>query len=152
MVDSLSYCCFEISWGHHIILGKTGLMKYHFFFLSNRHRISDHGHESHSVTLGRKADTVYTLSRNTFVSVIRSTMSLAHRLGTAAIVAVIASIGMSPAAEAHKARHHRHHHTHVVYKPTTRKVVVTPAPRTVHVHSHGHGSPVNVRVGVRFNL
>ena len=116
---------------------------------THRHRISGHSHESHPVTLGRKADTVYELSRNTFASVIRLTMSLAHRLGTAAFIAVITSIGMSPAAEAHNAHHH-HRHSYKVYTPVKRQIVIAPATRSVRVPSYGHGSRVNVRVG--FNL
>ena len=116
---------------------------------THRRRISGHSHESHPVTLGRKADTVYELSRNTFASVIRLTMSLAHRLGTAAFIAVITSIGMSPAAEAHNA-HHLHRHSYKVYTPVKRQIVIAPATRSVRVPSYGHGSRANVRVG--FNL
>ena len=116
---------------------------------THRQRISGHSHESHPVTLGRKAGTVYELSRNTFASVIRLTMSIAHRLGTAAFIAVITSIGMSPAAEAHNAHHH-HRHSYKVYTPVKRQIVTTPANWSIRVPFYGYGSPVKVRVG--FNL
>jgi hypothetical protein len=116
---------------------------------AHRHRIGNHDLKTHPVASGRKADTVYELSRNTFASVIRLTMSLAHRLGTAAFIAVITSIGMTPAAEAHTAHHH-HRHSYKVYTPVKRQIVIAPATRSVRVPSYGHGSRVNVRVG--FNL
>ena len=62
------------------------------------------------VTSGRGADTFGRHSRNTFLSVNRSTMSLVQRLGIASFVVFIPGVGLGPAVEAHSAHHHHHHH------------------------------------------
>ena len=52
---------------------------------------------------------VWSFKGNTWISVNRSTMSLAQRFGTAAVLVAVAGISLAPAAEAHRDHYHHHH-------------------------------------------
>ena len=104
-------------------------------------------------------------------------MSLAQRLGTAAVLIAVAGIGFSPAAQAHKDHHHHSHKKQKaydkgyrkgykkavkynyrpyyrtygpVYAPVRRRVVVAPAPWVAPIPPYNNGTRVNVGLG--FNL
>ena len=120
---------------------------------------------------------VFDFRLDRFSSVNGSTMSLAKRLSTAALLVAVAGIGLSPAAQAHGNHHHHSHkkqkaynkgyrkgynkavkqtyrpyyRTYApVYAPVRRRVVVAPAPWIAPVHPYNYGTRVNVGLG--FNL
>ena len=116
---------------------------------THRHRIGNDGREAHSVTFACKADMNQGLDRNTFLLVIRSTMSIAQRIGTAAIVVVVAGLGLGSSVEAHS-EHEHEHHVHRVYAPVRRRVVVAPSRGIVRIRPSQQSNSVSLRLG--FNL
>ena len=120
---------------------------------------------------------VFDFRLDRFSSVNGSTMSLAQRLSTAALLVAVAGIGQSPAVQAHDNHHHHSHkkqkaynkgyrkgytkavkqtyrpyyRTYApVYEPLRRRVVVAPAPWLAPVRPYNYGTRVNVGLG--FNL
>ena len=106
-------------------------------------------------------------------------MSLTQRLGTAALLVAVASIGMGPATQAHGDHHHHHrshkkqkaynkgyrrgykraiennYHTYYrtyspVYAPVPQRIILSPAPLIPPIHPYHQGTRVNVGLG--FNL
>ena len=117
------------------------------------HRIGNDGREAHSVTFAWKADMNQGFEGNTFLLVIRTTMSIAQRFGTAAFVVVVAGLGLGSSAEAHSEHEHEHedhHHVHRVYAPVQRRVVVAPSRGIVRIRPSQQSNSVSVRLG--FNL
>ena len=110
-------------------------------------RIGNHGRVAHSVTFAWKADMNQGFERNTFLLVIRSTMSIAQRFGTAAFVVVVAGRDLGSSAEAHSEHHHR---VHTVYAPVQRRVVVAPSRGIVRIRTSQQSKGVTLRLG--FNL
>ena len=78
-------------------------------------------------------------------------MSIAQRIGTAAIVVVVAGLGLGSSVEAHSEHEHEHeHHVHRVYVPVRRRVVVAPSRGIVRIRPSQQSNSVSLRLG--FNL
>ena len=120
---------------------------------------------------------VFDFRLDRFSSVNGSTMSLAQRLSTAALLVAVAGIGLSPAAQAH-GNHHHHSHKKLkaynkgyrkgynkavkqtyrpyyrtyapVYAPVPQRIILSPAPLIAPIHPYHPGTRVNVGLG--FNL